>query len=84
MLTGIVSGSAAAVGPLKTSANGRYFVDQTGKPFFWLGDSDWSLFTQCTQPQAEHYLRVRSEMGFTVIQAVLNEASLNHSNYEGS
>src|SRR5205807_3229546 len=26
---------------LKVSPNGRYFVDQTGKPFFYLGDTAW-------------------------------------------
>jgi hypothetical protein len=71
MLTAVLPGNAAADGPLKTSANGRYFVDQTGRPFFWLGDTAWALFTQCSMPQTEHYLKVRSEMGFTVIQAVL-------------
>ena len=71
MLTRVVSLNAAADGPLKTSANGRYFVDQTGKPFFWLGDTAWSFFTRCSMPQAEHYLKARSEMGFAVIQAVL-------------
>ena len=30
--------------PLKISANGRSFVDQNGKPFFYLGDTCWLLF----------------------------------------
>src|SRR5712671_6511382 len=29
---------------LKISPNGRYFVDQNGKPFFYLGDTCWLLF----------------------------------------
>ncbi len=29
---------------LKVSENGRYFVDQKGKPFFWLGTTQWELF----------------------------------------
>ena len=29
---------------LKVSPNGRYFVDQDGKPFFYLADTCWLLF----------------------------------------
>jgi hypothetical protein len=29
---------------LKVSPNGRCFVDQDGKPFFYLGDTIWLLF----------------------------------------
>ena len=29
---------------LKVSPNGRYFVDQNGKPFFYLADTCWLLF----------------------------------------
>ncbi len=65
-------GLAADVnGPIKVSANGRYFVDQNHTPFFWLGDTAWPLFVQYGQTQAEAYLRNRSSKGFTVIQAVL-------------
>lgn len=70
MLTGASSVDAAADGLLKISPNGRYFVDQTGKPFFWLGDTAWALLTQCSLSQSEQYFKARSEMGFTVIQAV--------------
>jgi Protein of unknown function (DUF4038) len=29
---------------LRVSPNGRYFVDQHGNPFFYLGDTAWLLF----------------------------------------
>ena len=34
---------------VKVSANGRYFVDQKGKPFFYLGDTCWLLFQRLNQ-----------------------------------
>ncbi|MCU0242282.1 MAG: DUF4038 domain-containing protein, partial [Vicinamibacteria bacterium] len=33
-------------GPVRVSANGRYFVDTRGQPWFWLGDTAWPLFGQ--------------------------------------
>ncbi len=54
---------------LKVSANGRYFVDQDGKPFFYLGDTAWLLFQRLDHQEVEDYLRDRVAKGFTVIQA---------------
>src|SRR6266700_147186 len=54
---------------LKVSANGRYFVDQDGKPFFYLGDTCWLLFQRLTHEEVEEYLQDRVAKGFTVIQA---------------
>jgi hypothetical protein len=52
-------------GSLKVSANGRYLI-QDGKPFFWLGDTSWTLFTLYTPQEAEEYLTHRRQQGFTV------------------
>jgi hypothetical protein len=54
---------------LKVSANGRYFVDQRGKPFFYLGDTCWLLFQRPNREEVEEYLKDRAAKGFTVIQA---------------
>src|SRR5438445_5862471 len=54
---------------LKVSANGRYFVDQDGKPFFYLGDTCWLLFQRPNREEVEEYLQDRVHKGFTVIQA---------------
>jgi hypothetical protein len=64
-------GRAGVPGPIKVSANGRYFVDRDGKPWFWLGDTAWPLFSRYSKSQAEAYLRNRAAKGFTVIQGVL-------------
>ena len=54
---------------LKVSINGRYFVDQDGKPFFYLGDTCWVLFQRLNRDEVDEYLKDRAEKGFTVIQA---------------
>jgi hypothetical protein len=54
---------------LKVSPNGRYFVDQDGKPFFYLGDTAWLLFQRLDRKEVEEYLKDRAGKGFTVIQA---------------
>ena len=54
---------------LKVGANGRYFVDQHGKPFFYLGDTCWLLFQRPDREEVEEYLKDRAAKGFTVIQA---------------
>lgn len=58
-------------GPIRVSANGRYFVDQAGAPFFWLGDTAWPLLVSYTPQQAETYLENRAAKGFTVVQCVI-------------
>ena len=54
---------------LKVSANGRYFVDVEGKPFFYLGDTCWLLFQRLNREEVDEYLKDRAAKGFTVIQA---------------
>jgi len=54
---------------LGVSANGRYFVDQQGKPFFYLGDTCWLLFQRPNREEVDEYLKDRAAKGFTVIQA---------------
>src|SRR5207247_4089301 len=54
---------------IKVSANGRYFVDQNGKPFFYLGDTCWLLFQRLNHEELDEYLKDRADKGFTVIQA---------------
>jgi hypothetical protein len=63
--------TAQVQGPVKVSNDGRHFVDRTGAPFFWLGDTAWPLFAQYSTAQAEAYLENRGRKGFTVIQGVL-------------
>lgn len=55
---------------LEVGADGRSFATVDGDPFFWLGDTAWSLFVNLDREQSLDYLDDRAEKGFTVIQAV--------------
>jgi len=55
---------------LKISANGRYFTADD-KPFFWLGDTGWLLFSKLNRADAEKYLEIRRQQGFNVIQVMV-------------
>ena len=61
------SGGAAPAGAI--GVDGRTFT-RAGEPFFWLGDTAWSLFVNLTRAETEDYLETRAEQGFAVIQAV--------------
>jgi len=56
---------------LKVSDNKRFLVYEDGEPFFYLGDTAWSLFHRLNREDAEKYLRDRAAKGFTVVQAVV-------------
>ena len=56
--------------PLRVGPDGRHLVRADGRPFFYLGDTAWSLFHRLTREEADRYLRNRAAKGFTVIQAV--------------
>lgn len=55
---------------LTVSKNNKYLM-QGEKPFFWLGDTGWLIFSKLTEEQAFLYLKNRKDKGFNVIQAVL-------------
>ncbi|HYE65935.1 MAG TPA: DUF4038 domain-containing protein [Pyrinomonadaceae bacterium] len=56
-------------GPLKISSNRRHLVDQSGSPFFWLGDTSWRLFVDFTREEVLQYLDTRRSQGFNVVLA---------------
>ncbi len=55
---------------MKVNSEKRGFL-RSGKPFFWLGDTAWLLFSRLNGNEIDRYLRNRAEKGFTVIQATL-------------
>ena len=59
------------MGPIRVSANGRGFVDCDGRPFFWLGDTQWELCSGFTLGEAQAILQNRADKGFTTIQVML-------------
>jgi hypothetical protein len=62
-------GEETAMSQLEVSENGRYFV-RDGAPFFWLGDTAWSLVNRYTAAEAEEYLEHRRRQGFTVVHVM--------------
>ncbi|MDH7571657.1 MAG: DUF4038 domain-containing protein, partial [Armatimonadota bacterium] len=54
---------------LYVSQNGRYFVDEEARPFFYLADTAWLLFQRLNRDELEEYLHDRVNKGFTVIQS---------------
>src|SRR5262245_58203423 len=54
---------------LKVSENGRYFV-RDGAPFFWMGDTAWSLVNRYAPEEAEEYFQHRRAQGITVVHVV--------------
>lgn len=62
--------SIAALGQIRVSDNHRFLADSTGRPFFWLGDTDWELFHRMNREEVEQFLETRRKQGFNIIQAV--------------
>ncbi len=55
---------------LRVHENGRFLVQEDGRPFFYLADTAWELFHRLNLEEARHYLDDRAAKGFTAIQAV--------------
>ena len=56
---------------LKITPGNRYFQTADGKPFFWLGDTGWLLFTKCSREETLQYLDKRKQQGFNVVQVMV-------------
>jgi hypothetical protein len=62
--------AGASHAQIKVSSNNRFLETTDGKPFFWLGDTDWELFHRLTREEAVDFINTRAEQGFNVLQAV--------------
>jgi hypothetical protein len=67
----MTNSSSPSDGPLRISPNGRSFVDHTGQPFFWLGDTQWQLWRDFSLADAELILANRQAKGFNVMQVMV-------------
>jgi hypothetical protein len=67
---------------LKISPNNRYLIKENGDPFFYLGDTAWTLFKRLSREEADEYLKNRVAKGYTVIQAYVLRG-LTIKNYYG-
>jgi len=55
--------------PLKPASNGRYLVDQEGRPFFFHADTCWQIAKKLTREEIDFYLDRRKADGFTALMA---------------
>ena len=62
--------SAISFAQVEVSGNQKYLQTKDGRPFFWLGDTDWEMFHRLTREEIEAFIDTRSEQGFNVLQAV--------------
>jgi hypothetical protein len=60
-------------GPLRISENGRYLEHRDGTPFFWLGDTWWSLMSDRVRwPEGfKALVDNRAKKGFSLVQTVV-------------
>jgi len=65
------AGAAADHGVLRVTGSRRYLEHADGTPFFYLGDTAWTLFSRANREEADRYLSNRAAKGFTVVQAVV-------------
>jgi Protein of unknown function (DUF4038)/Putative collagen-binding domain of a collagenase len=61
----------SASGPIQVSENGRYFVDEQGKPFYFLADTQWELFRRYSLADTRLILENRKAKGFSVVMVML-------------
>ena len=72
-LAGIAAVELFAAAPpdrIVVSPNRHFFADQSGTPFFWLGDTAWLLFSKLSREETLRYLDNRAVKGFNVIQVM--------------
>jgi hypothetical protein len=71
MIAVSVTNSYSQVHQLSVSDNKRFFKDEKGEPFFWLGDTGWLLFGKLNREEAARYLEDRKQKGYNVIQVMV-------------
>lgn len=55
---------------LKISDDRRHLVTESGQPFFWLADTDWTIPMRLKWDDALYLMDKRVQQGFTVLQMV--------------
>lgn len=59
-----------AVSSLRISSNRRFLADATDAPFFWMGDTAWTLLQRLDRQESLDYLDDRAAKGFNVAQVM--------------
>jgi hypothetical protein len=65
-LGAVLDAAAAGHGPLRVTPNHHYLEYADGTPFFYLGDTAWTLFSRAGRADADRYLANRAvEVGLS-------------------
>jgi hypothetical protein len=62
--TGGAASAPDATYPLAVAPNGRYLVDQSGRPWRVQADAAWVMSTEATPSEVDDYLTTRKSQGF--------------------
>lgn len=71
LLSALLTWAAPSGQRIAVSPDGHFLRDQDGKPFFWLADTAWLMFSKLTDADIDRYLEDRRAKGFTVVQVML-------------
>ncbi|WP_304233028.1 glycoside hydrolase family 140 protein [Jiulongibacter sediminis] len=66
-----LTGFGQSIPKLAVSENRRFLQTAEGKPFFWLADTGWLLFSKLSREEAIQYLDDRATKGYNVIQVMV-------------
>ena len=66
---------------LKVSENGRFLLQEDGKPFFFMADTAWRLLYKLDREDTDIYLEDRAAKGFNVIMPVIFDIRFGSNQY---
>jgi hypothetical protein len=52
-------------------ADNKQSFQLNGKPFFWLGDTDWEMIHRLNREELREFIKIRATQGFNVLQVVV-------------
>ncbi len=71
----VANSAGEPVYPARISQDHRYFVDQQGRPVFWLGTTQWQLFREYSLDDARTIIEKSKQKGFAPASKVPNTGS---------
>jgi len=63
--------------------SGHFLTTEDGRPFFWLGDTGWQLFSKLDREEVIRYFKDRKDKKFNVIQAHVLDWDIRKPNAYG-
>lgn len=70
LLIALLTPAMSLHGQIKVSPDQRYLSTTDGKPFFWLGDTDWEMVHRLTREEIAEFIDTRKQQGYNVLQVV--------------